>query len=447
MRVNSFIQNLAAKSGKLLSKHIPTDYGEVLNYFITLAQQEDLWEVKKQLRRYGHVSQTHEMAKLKPFLDDKGIVRIGSRLPTETSINYNTQYPILLPRIHPLTKLIVLDIHTKKLKHIQGTMHTLSKLNETYWIFRGKNLVRKWIEDCLYCKRKTPKPLNQVEGPLPYFRIPDEQAYPFKTTMIDCAGPINTVIGRGRSRQKRYILIFICTQVRAIHLEVLTDLSTDKFLLALSRFLARRPRPKTLLSDRGRNFIGGSQVLKMLWDNLKEDRVRSAYPEIRWLFLPPFSPQKGGLHERMIGCVKRAMERVLPHEDSLTDEDLMTTMCEIENIMNSRPISPAGDHADLEPLTPAHFLVGNAIQSLAPWSQDDLSAQKRWFKTQALVDRVWKRLKSEVIPELNKYHQRMLPQRNLKEGDIVMLSQDIGRADWSIGKVIKVYPNSSDGKV
>lgn len=427
-------------------RRLATGYNDLVLYFIRKAQEESLSGTLSQMKHYGHVSRNNSLALLTPFVDSQGLIRIGSRLRTSKHLADDIKYPILLPNDHPFSKLIVKNIHEQELNHIQGINHTLAALNKTYWIHRGKSTVCKWIGECIHCKKKCPKPMIQNEGPLPDFRIPDEneRQQPFLITAIDCCGPFLTKAGRGRAAHKRYMLLFICTKIKAIHIEVLSDLSTDKLLLAFSRFLARRPRPKMFISDQGTNFKGAHQLLNDLWQSANLEEIQKRYPNITWKFLPPFSPNKGGLHERHIGIVKQALHKVISPGD-ISDEELCTAACIVEGILNSRPLCPIGDHGDLDALTPNHFLEGHAARDLIPLPKD-ISLRHRWFYIQELMDDFWKQYKREIIPALNNYHKKILPQSNLAEGDIVLLSPDIGRNDWSLGKVIRTYPNSIDGQ-
>lgn len=85
---------------------------------------------------------------------------------------------------------------------------------------------------------------------------------------------------------------------------------------------------------------------------------------IEWSFIPPYSPHFGGLWEAGVKSVKHHLKRVLPHAHLLFEES-NTVLCQIESILNSRPLSPlSSDPNDFLPLTPAYFINGQTLTSL-----------------------------------------------------------------------------------
>ena len=167
-------------------------------------------------------------------------------------------------------------------------------------------------------------------APLPNFRIPnpEKRVLPFDTSGIDCAGPFYAKQGQRRAPEKRYMLLFTCTTIRAVHIEVLHRLDVPSFLNAFSRFLARRPRPRAIVSDNGTNFVGANADIIQLWNDMHDHanfaEVRRQYPEIKWMFNTPTASHTGGVFERMIGAAKSAYYKTVGRKD-LNDEELATT--------------------------------------------------------------------------------------------------------------------------
>ncbi|GFW84657.1 integrase catalytic domain-containing protein [Trichonephila clavipes] len=95
---------------------------------------------------------------------------------------------------------------------------------------------------------------SQLMGDLPPIRF--QQIRPFESTGLDFAGPLTTKCAHKRSvtKFKSYICLFICTATKAVHLELVSDLSTAAFLAALRRFIARRSCPSKIISDNGSNL-------------------------------------------------------------------------------------------------------------------------------------------------------------------------------------------------
>ncbi|GFS51375.1 integrase catalytic domain-containing protein [Trichonephila clavipes] len=144
------------------------------------------------------------------------------------------------------------------------------------------------------------------------------------------------------------------SSMTAVHLELITSLSTDSFILAFRRFIARRGRPTTIYSDNGKNFVGTFNALNSIdWDKIQDFALKI---KIQWKFSPPSAPWWGGFWERLVGMLKNVLRKVLG-KASLNEEELNTLLCDAESIINSRPITYLSeDPKDLVALTPAMFL-------------------------------------------------------------------------------------------
>ena len=163
-------------------------------------------------------------------------------------------------------------------------------------------------------------------------------------------------IPSGKKPIQRYICLITCLVVRAVHLEPVTDLSTEKCLMAIDRFCSRRGNPEVINSDNGTNFQGAANILH---DLARRVSTRS----FDWKFIPPGTPHQGGVWERLIGMSKRILYSIVGSK-RLNDECFHTVICQVEGILNSRPLSPvSSDCKDLEALTPSHFLIGHVLQA------------------------------------------------------------------------------------
>ncbi|GFU10021.1 uncharacterized protein TNCV_1797221 [Trichonephila clavipes] len=222
------------------------------------------------------------------FEDEEGILRLKSRLINEEE-SKDFISPIILPSKHLAVRRFIAPEHLVN-KHA-GTLTLLTVLRERFWIVKGKRTARSVIKECLTCKRQKIKHLEVHFPPLP--KDQTEVAAVFQVSGVYLAGPLLT-----KSKQKEWIVLFICAVFRAAHLELITSLSTTDFIQAMRRFIDRRGRISVMYSDNGTNFTGLNNALIQLdWTTIESEfRVH----EIRWKFNQPSSPWWGGFWERLI---------------------------------------------------------------------------------------------------------------------------------------------------
>jgi len=230
-----------------------------------------------------------------PFIDQKGLLRVGRRLQQST-LPYQAMHQMILPPIHHFTKLVVSAEHIRL--HHAGPQLLTASLREKHWIPRIRNLVNSIIHQCLTCYKFKVQATQQLMGELPPPRV--QPSRPLLTTCVDYAGPISHRLGTTRSKTKGYIAIFVCIVTRAVHIEVVTNLTTEAFLAALRHFIARRGKPRTIYSDNGTNFQGASNELHeiyMFHSSSQMARVQDFLTsEGRdWKCIPPHAPHFGGL--------------------------------------------------------------------------------------------------------------------------------------------------------
>lgn len=144
----------------------------------------------------------------------------------------------------------------------------------------------------------------------------------------------STALGQvkvGRRNEKRWGLLFKCLTTRAIHIEVLSSINTDSFLMALRRFVSRRGKPAEILCDQGTNFRGGDRELQETFKALHPSlQSKLAEQQIKFRFNPPSSPHFGGSWEREIRSIKAALASTLGSQ-VVKEEILQTVLIEIEN--------------------------------------------------------------------------------------------------------------------
>lgn len=239
---------------------------------------------------------------------------------------------------------------------------------------------------------------------------------------------------------------------RAVHLEVLHNMSTDEMMMALSRFVDVRGRPKMLISDNGTNFVGASNELKKAWKEVDFEEIRryGKFHKIEWIFNPPAAPHMGGAWERLVQSVKKCLASILI-EKYPRDTTLLTSFKNVENILNSRPITfVSSDVNDPEPLTPNHLLRGGSDVGPEIPAVIDESAEftrNQWKRSQLFADQFWRRWTNEYLPKLLRREKWQTPCEPIKIGDLVyVVDNNVPRNLWKRGVITQTFPGA-DGQV
>ena len=149
--------------------------------------------------------------------------------------------------------------------------------------------------------------------------------------------------------------------------------------------------------------------------------------------------------ERQIRSVRRILRALLRHQ-TLSEDNLRTLLCEVEAILNSRPLTkPSDDPNDLEPLTPAHILtLKGPTSSPGVFCRQDLYVSQRWRQVQYLADQFWLRWRKEYLPLLQERQRWNVARRNLSVDDIVLIvDEDAPRGSWPMGRVMEVFKDRS----
>lgn len=382
------------------------------------------------------------LQRLNPFLDN-GLLRVGGRL-SKSSLPESMKYPILLPKRSYVTTLLIRHVHVQ-LAHA-GRNHVMSKLRERFWILSINSAVRHVIYKCIECRRRFRRCSGQQMADLPSDRV--EPAPPFTFTGVDFFGPF--LIKEGRRELKRYGALFTCLSSRAVHLESANTLETDSFLNALRRFIARRGPVSEIRCDNATNFVGAARELQEAVKEIDHDKIQKQllHQHISWKFNPPSASHMGGVWERQIKSTRKIMSSLLHnHGTRIDDEGFRTLLCEVESIINSRPLtSISNDADDYHALSPAQILTLKPAMLPPPGilQPEDVYARKRWKRVQYLACLFWSRWKREYLVNLQARQKWLFPQRNMEIGDIVVVQDDnTQRFHWPLARVVAVEADSS----
>lgn len=379
-------------------------------------------------------------SKLNPFFDSRGILRVGGRI-SRSGLEFEHKHPALLPSNHTLTMLIIDNIHRSYCHPGINTTHFL--LLQQFWIVSAKRVIRSCLSKCISCYRLNPQPLQPFMSDLPAYRV--NQIKAFSIVGTDFGGPFRIKLGphRGAKLDKAYLCLFICLATKAVHLEVVSSLSTDAFIAALRRFVGRRGRCNEIHADCGTNFVGARNQLSLFMQHASEAE------KIDFKFNPASSPHWGGVWESQIKAAKALLYRVVG-EQVLTFEELTTLFVQIEATLNSRPLCPiSADPNDFSVLTPGHFLTLEPLTSVPDedLSKVNVSRLHRWQLLQAFHQHFWSRWKSEYLNTLTQRAKWTKHSKPLSIGSMVIIKDDIrAPLHWPIGRVIELIPGT-DGVV
>ena len=385
------------------------------------------------------VKKSSHICKLNPILS-RDLICVGVHLH-RSPISEAAKHPVILPKQHHVSDLIIRHYHLR-CGH-SGLEHTLSMVRERYWIVQARISLRRVLNGCFHCKRAQASVGQQKMANLPKDRVcPSEP--PFSHVGVDPFGPL--LVRRGRSTVKRYGVLFTCLAVCVVHIEVAESLDTDSFIHALRRFISRRGQPQRIRSDNGSNFVRGEKELREAiqeWNQLRIHDFLLA-KNIEWVFNPPAGSHHGGVWERCIRTTRKVMKALL-QDQPLDDEGLHTLLCEVESIINGRPITKVSDDPrDPEALTPNHLLL---LPSGA-FVKDDSFSRRRWLHVQYLADVLWCRWIREYLPALQARQKWNKASRNFAVNDVVLVVDESSpRGLWPLGRVLEVHESRDDGLV
>lgn len=370
-----------------------------------------------------------ELKGLNVFLDKNGIMRYMSRNVSVPGLNYDTMFPIVMPRRHPITKRILEHYHRSHLH--ESTQTVLNEIRQRFLIRRCRTMINKIIRDCQWCAVNRAKPVFPQMANHPRDRMALKRRA-FSSTGVDLFGPIYVKVGR--SRYKRWGVLFTCLTTRAVHLELAHSLSGESCVRCIQNFANRRGIPRVIRSDNGTNFVWASKYYKDKYGR-----------QPTWKFIPPAAPSQGGAWERLVRSVKRALSQMeIP--ECISDEELQNFLIKAESLINARPLTEVPTHPSQPALTPNHFLFGNSTGEPGEGS-DDLDEME---DTDAVYERLlierdehrellrhfWSRWSKEYLPLIAarcKWQRKTEP---LAPGDLVFICEDTG---WIRGVIEEAY--------
>ena len=404
-----FVGNTKQPNSKNIGPLTPQELSKATLTWIQNCQQQRFAQELNNLNSKAS-NRLSLVRQLRLFLDDHKLIRCGGRIHN-APVKELTKFPYLLPQRHPFTTLVIRDYHVKQFH--AGVNSTVTAIRQMYWIPAIRQCVKRTIRQCVICRKCSGAPYKAPDPPpLPKLRV--QQSDPFTTTGVDFTGALYV---RGiEGENKVYICLFTCAVTRAVHLEVVTDLTEQSFIQAFRRFVSRKSLPHTMISDNASTYLAAADELKNLFQStsLKETLGRQG---VEWKFIPKRAPWFGGFWERLIGLTKNALKKVLGRSFvSLTSLQTITT--EIEAFLNNRPLTYVSSESDdPNPLTPAHLLYGRTIITLPRISVEEGEIDDpdygntsrpeltRRLKLQSqLLEHFWSRWRHDYLTSLREFH-------------------------------------------
>lgn len=419
-------------------------------WLVRYVQEKYFGEEMSCLKNHKPIHSKSKIISLSPFLCTDGLLRVRGRL-RNANLDPDIKHPIILPAQGKLTELIIHEAHMKTLHG--GIQLTTHQVRTRYWVIKERTTITSFVRKCIRCHRYRAKSASQLMGDLPAPRIQENAT--FMHTGIDYAGyfEVKSSMRRNAAYVKCYISLFVCLATKAIHLELVHDLSAKAFISSFRRFAARKGTPAQIYSDRGSNFIGASNELPVLLiqgakeaDPIITELVNDG---TQWHFIPPHAPHFGGLWEAGVKSTKHHLKRVLG-DAKLTFEDLTTLIAQIEAVLNSRPLCPmSADPEDDEVLTPGHFLIGRPFTTIPEPSllhtKDNLL--DRYQRVQKAVQGFWQRWSQEYLHRLQQRPKWRTTNENMAKGQLVLVKEDnLPPSKWCLGRIIDIFPGN-DGQV
>lgn len=436
----------AKRSGPLTGNELQV----ASEFLIKEAQVREFEEEIKNLKKGVSVPKNSKVKSLNCFLDESSILRVGGRLKY-SDLSLDEKHPIVLPDKHPLTLSIVRYYHIKYL-HV-GSNALLYHIRRKFWIVNGRSVCRKVVFQCVTCFKTKPVLESQIMGDLPKERV--TTSFPFSNVGIDFCGPFYIKFKNQRKGvlNKVYVCIFVCLSTKAIHLDFVTDLTSDAFIACLKRFFSRRGKSSKIFSDNAKNFVGASVELKKLQKLVSHPEETLANflssENINWKFIPPKSPNFGGLWEAGVKSFKYHLKRVIGNAN-LTLEEFLTVILEIESVLNSRPLTPLSTEFDnFETLSPGHFLIGRPLNSVIEPDLFNIAENRlsKWQKIKKYSERIWKLWKKDYLNTLQQRCKWMFAKNNVKLGSLVLIKdENMPSVKWFTGRISEIFVGK-DAKV
>ncbi len=432
----------------------PSELVMARNFWVGQMQKECFQSTLNALKKKKSLDKRNKLKGLLPFVDDEGLLRVGGRLQ-HSDLPEEARHPLIIPRKHKLTELLIRNVHEEA--YHAGPDWTLYHVRQMYWLLLGRKTVLSALKSCILCKRWRASLAQQAMAPLPAVRT--REALPFEKIGLDFAGPCYVI--RDQNKQddqetKNWIALFVCMVTRAVHVEVVSDVTAEAFLRAFRRFCARRGIPVELWSDNARTFEKANKELMELWTMQEMNKVFKMVSDqgCSWRFNTPSAPWQGGVFERLVKLIKDPLKKIIS-TTVVTHDELVTWVTEIEGIVNGRPLSSVTENCeDTLPISPNMLLWGHELRHFPnkvakrtrPEPQRS-TPEMRWRKRLALRASFAQAFRKDYLMELQNTSKWLEEHENIQVGEVVLIDNlEKDKSTWPLARVVEVI-QGRDGLV
>lgn len=241
-------------------------------------------------------------------------------------------------------------------------------------------------------------------------------------------------------------------KTRAVHLEIVDDLTSSSFIACYECFVGRRGTCYKMYSDNGTSFVGAEREIARAFKEWQKDGTVDSIAKrgTQWIFMTPGVPHQGGIYKAAVKSMKHHLKRIVGTR-ILKHRQFRTLLCNIKAVLNSRPLTPLTDDPDdLQALTPGHFL-GNGLLVVSPpfnhMNDEDLEGRKLWIERQKMLTHFWQRWQNEYLTTLQERKKWRREKQGLKVGHLVLIrDENLPPTQWKLGRIVELIPGS-DGLV
>lgn len=392
----------------------PQERDEALLQWVHIVQRTSFPKEIEALSVSNPLPKGSRLVKLVPhWFSEDSTLRLAGRVEY-SHLPHDEKHQMILPADHRLVLLLIRQAHIRTIHG--GPQLCIANLRQRWWILNVRRQVQKYIhKSCTQCIRFSKTTANQIMAPLPSSRVTPGE--PFSRVGVDFAGPFTlrknqstamalrkavTSIPKEPATVKGWVVVFVCLITRAVHLDVVRGLNVEAFLECLARLQARRGMVAEIWSDNGTTFVGTDNELKRVFEGWNNKLPEQQLGElgISWKFITPGAPFQGGIWEAGVKTFKHHFKRIIGSR-MLTADQLYTIVVQIEGVMNARPLFPQSDDpSDLNPITPAHLVIGRStLQRPLTEKVDEIPDNRLtiWGLQQKILQQFWNTWRSEYI--------------------------------------------------